>query len=126
MKTVKKILLILCIALMVVGMFLLGRNGLNYVDGYTKNILIETAKDYTLYIALSTGVILLYFAIRYSNQGVIKVLVTSILGILGGIIFVLAVMAISKMPTTRLFFPIMLATYVASIIVLTANFEENK
>lgn len=125
MKTVKKILMILCVLVIVAGMFVLGRNGLNYKEGYSKNILLDTAKQYTVFMGISTAVILIYLAIRYNKQGVVKVLTTSVLGIVGAMAFVLAIFAIIKMPITRLFFPIMLATYVSSIIVLTANFEEN-
>ena len=125
MKTVKKILMVLCILVIIVGMFILGRNGLNYQEGYTQNILLETAKQYTVFMAISTVIILVYFAIRYNKQGVVKVIVISVLGILGAMAFVLALFAIIKMPITRIFFPIMLATYVSSIIVLTTSFEEN-
>lgn len=125
MKTFKKILIVLCILVIIVGMFILGRNGLNYQEGYTQNILLETAKQYTVFIAISTIIILVYFAIRYNKQGIIKVIATSALGILGAMALVLAIFAIAKMPITRIFFPIMLTTYVSSIIVLTTNFEEN-
>lgn len=124
MRTVKKILLIICVLVIAVGMFLLGKNGLNYIDGYTKNILIDNAKQYANYIGIATIIILLYYSIRYYKKGVFKILGTSILGIMGSIVFVLALMAIIRMPINRLFFPIMLATYVASIIALSANFEE--
>ena len=125
MKTFKKILIVLCILVIIVGMFILGRNGLNYQEGYTQNILLETAKQYTVFIAISTIIILVYFAIRYNKQGIIKVIATSALGILGAMALVLAIFAIAKMPITRIFFPIMLTTYVSGIIVLTTNFEEN-
>ena len=46
-------------------------------------------------------------------------------GIIGTIIFVLAIMAILRMPISRLFFPIMLGSYVASIVAISAYFEEN-
>ena len=59
MKTVKKILLIICVLVIAVGMFLLGKNGLNYIDGYTKNILIDNAKQYANYIGIATIIILL-------------------------------------------------------------------
>lgn len=125
MKIAKKILMVICILLIIVGMFILGRNGLNYQEGYTQNILLETAKQYTVFMAISTIIILVYFAIRYNKQGIIKVIITSVLGILGAMALVLAIFAIAKMPITRIFFPIMLTTYVSSIIVLTTNFEEN-
>jgi len=125
MKTLKKILVIVCTIIIVVGMFILGRQGLNYVDGYTKNILLDTAKSYIMYISISTIIVLVYLVIRYNKQGIAKVAITSILGILGAIAFTLAIMAITRMPTTRLFFPIMLGTYVSSLIILSSNFEEN-
>ena len=125
MKIAKKILMVICILLIIVGMFILGRNGLNYQEGYTQNILLETSKQYTVFMAISTIIILVYFAIRYNKQGIIKVIITSVLGILGAMALVLAIFAIAKMPITRIFFPIMLTTYVSSIIVLTTNFEEN-
>lgn len=125
MKTVKKILMIICVIIIAVGMFILGRQGLNYVDGYTQTILVETAKSYIMYVSIATAVVLVYLVIRYNKQGMVKVAVTSILGIAGAIAFVLAIMAIIKMPVTRLFFPIMLVTYVSSLIVLSSYFEEN-
>jgi len=125
MKTVKKILIIICVIIIAVGMFLLGRQGLNYVDGYTQNMLIETAKDYALYVGISTAVILVYLMIRYNKQGAIKVAITSLLSIVGAIALALAIIAIIKMPITRIFFSIMLVVYVASLIVLSSHFEQN-
>lgn len=125
MKTIKKILIITCVIIIAVGMFILGRQGLNYVDGYTQNILIDTAKSYTTYISIATLIVLIFLVVRYSKQGIAKVTITSILGILGAIAFTVSVMAITRMPTTRLFFPIILSTYVSSLIVLSSYFEQN-
>jgi len=125
MKTVKKILIIICVIIIAVGMFLLGRQGLNYVDGYTQNMLIETAKDYALYVGISTAVILVYLMIRYNKQGAIKVAITSLLSIVGAIALALAIIAIIKMPITRIFFSIMLVVYIASLIILSSHFEKN-
>lgn len=125
MKIFKKILIILAIIIIAVGMYLLGRNGLNFVDGYSQNILLETAKQYTIYVAISTVIILFYLVIRYNKQGILRVIITSVLGIAGTLILVLAIMAISQMPTNRIFFPIMLGSYVCSIIALSTYFEEN-
>lgn len=124
MKTTKKILLICVIIIIIAGMFLLGKNGFNYADGYTKNILLDTAKAYIPYVGISTLIIIIYFAIRYYKQGIIKVLTTSILGMLGAILFTISVITISKMPVTKIIFSIIIGTYVASILAITANFEE--
>lgn len=125
MKIVKKMLLIICVIIIAVGMFMLGRQGLNYANGYTKNMLIETIKDYMLYEGIATAVVLVYFIVRYSKQGIVKVTVTSVLGIVGAMVLTMAIMAIIRMPISRLFFPIILVTYVASIIILSSYFEEN-
>lgn len=125
MKTFKKILIIVYAIIIAVGIFMLVRSGLNYSENYTQHLLLETTKQYTLYIGISTAIILIYFAIRYYKKGVLKVLLISILGIVGTIIFVLAIMAILRMPITGLFFPIMLGSYVASIVAISAYFEEN-
>lgn len=124
MKTTKKILLICVVIIIIAGMFLLGKNGFNYADGYTKNILLDTAKAYIPYVGISTLIIIIYFAIRYYKQGVIKVLATSILRMLGAILFTISVITISKMPVTKIIFSIIIGTYVASILAITANFEE--
>ena len=124
MKTTKKILLICVVIIIIAGMFLLGKNGFNYADGYTKNILLDTAKAYIPYVGISTLIIIIYLAIRYYKQGVIKVLTTSILGMLGAILFTISVITISKMPVTKIIFSIIIGTYVASILAITANFEE--
>ena len=125
MKLIKKILMIICVLVIIVGMFILGKNGLNYQEGYSRNILLETAKQYTFFIAISTAIIVIYYVIRYSKKGIIKVLTTSIFGILGAMALMLAILAITRMQINRLFFAIMLTTYVSSIIVLSSNFEEN-
>jgi len=123
MKTFKKILIIICVVIIAVGMILLGRQGLNYADGYTQNMLLETAKDYALYVGIATAVVLVYLAIRYNKQGVIKVIATSILGIVVAIAIALSIIAIVKLPVTRIFFAIMLAIYAASLIILSSYFE---
>ncbi len=125
MKTLKKIIIIIYAIIIAVGMFMLVKSGLNYSENYTQHLLLETAKQYTLYVGISTTTILLYFVIRYYKKGVLTVLLISILGIAGTIIFVLAIMAILRMPITKLFFPIMLGSYVASIVTISAYFEEN-
>lgn len=125
MKTIKKVLLVICVIIIAVGMFILGKQGLNYVEGYSQNILIETIKDYALYIGIATAITLIYFVIKYIKQGIVKVAVTSILTIVGTIALVLAIMAIIKMPVTRIIIPIMLVSYISSLILLSAHFEEN-
>lgn len=126
MKTIRKILIIVSVVIIAIGMFLLGKNGLNYANGFTKNLLLETAKSYISYVSIATVVILVYVMIRYSKaHGFIKVLVTTILGIVGSIALVIAIMAITKMPITRIFFPILLGTYSSCFIVLLSYFEEN-
>lgn len=123
MKTFKKILIIICVVIIAVGMIFLARQGLNYADGYNQNMLLETAKDYALYAGIATGVILVYLAIRYNKQGVMKVIATSILGIVGAIAIALSIIVIVKMPVTRILFSIMLAVYTASLIILSSYFE---
>lgn len=125
MKTIQKILIVVSLIVIIVGLLLLWKNGLNYIDGYSKKMLLKTINEYILYVGISTAIILLYYAIRYFKKGIIKVIATSVLGMLSSILFTLSLMSIIQMPINRLFFPIMLATYVASIIVLSASFEEN-
>ena len=125
MKTIQKILIVVSLIVIIVGLLILWKNGLNYIDGYSKKMLLKTINEYTLYVGISTAIILLYYAIRYFKKGIIKVLATQVLSMLGSILFTLSLMSIIQMPINRLFFPIMLATYVASIIVLSASFEEN-
>lgn len=125
MKTSKKILLVICVIIIVVGMFMIGRIGFNFVDGYNESNLIDILKSYSLFAGIATLIVLIYLGIRYSKQGVIKVLATSILGIVGAIALAVAIIAISRMPVNRIFFPIILTAYAASIIIITANFEQN-
>lgn len=126
MKTIKKILIIVSVIIIAIGMFILGKYGLNYAAGYTKDILLETVKSYMCYVGIATVIILVYIMIRYSKKyGITKVLVTTILGIVGAIALVVAIMAIIKMPITRVIFPILLGTYASSLIVVSAYFEEN-
>ncbi len=126
MKTIKKILMIIAIIIIIVGMFVLGRNNFNYDNGYSQDLLLETVRQYSLYAGISTLVILIYFAIKYIKVGIVRVLTTSILGILGTICFVIAIIAISRMPVSIMFFPIVLVSYVASLLIIAASFEQNK
>ena len=125
MKTSKKILLAISVIIIAIGMFIVGRMGFNYVDGYTENMLIDALTSYAFCVGLATLVILVYLGIRYSKQGIGKVLIISILGILGSMALAVAVIAITRMPVNRIFFPIILTAYASSIIILTAYFEQN-
>ena len=125
MKTSKKILLVICVIIIAVGMFMIGRMRFNFVDGYNERNLIDITKSYALFAGIATLIILVYLGIRYNKQGVIKVLATSILGIVGAIALAVAIIAISRMPVNRIFFPIILTAYAASIIIITAYFEQN-
>lgn len=125
MKVFKRILVVLCIIVIAVGAGIFAKNGIEYEDGYTKTMLIETAKQYVPYMAISTAVILLYFGIRYNEQGVLKVLLKTIIGIIVALAVVASILVIVKFQMNRMAFSIMLITYVASIIVLSAMLEEN-
>lgn len=125
MKTSKKILLAICVIIIAVGMFIVGRMGFNYVEGYTEGMLLDIVKSYLFYVGLATLIILVYLGIRYNKQGVLKILITSVLGIVGAIALAVAVIAITRMPVNRIFFPIILTAYASSIIILTAYFEQN-
>lgn len=125
MKTFKKILITMCVIIIAIGMFVLGKQGLNYTEEYSKSRLIATITEFVKFMIIATTVIIVYLAIRYNRQGVLKIIITSILGIVGAMVFVVAVVAIIKMPITRLFFSIILGTYVSSLIVLSSSFEAN-
>ena len=99
--------------------------GFNYVEGYTEGMLLDIVKSYLFYVGLATLIILVYLGIRYNKQGVLRVLITSVLGIVGAIALAVAVIAITRMPVNRIFFPIILTAYASSIIILTAYFEQN-
>ena len=124
MKTIKKILLYISLIIIVIGMILLGKNGLRYAQGFTANILVDILKQYILYIGISTLLILIYLAIKYSKLGTLKVLAISILSIIGALALVIAIFTIANFYVSRIFISILLTTYVASIIILTAYFEE--
>ncbi len=125
MRNLKTVLLILGVIIIVVGMFFLGRQGLNYTSDYSKDILISTAKAGLPYMLISTAVAVLYLTIKYNNQGIIKVFISTLLGIIGTILLVFAIFAISRIAVSRIFFSILFTAYVSSIMIITANFEEN-
>ena len=108
MKTSKKILLAICVIIIAVGMFIVGRMGFNYVEGYTESTLVDIVKSYSFYVGLSTLIILIYLGIRYNKQGISKVLIISVLGIVGAIALAVAIIAITRMPVNRIFFPIII------------------
>ena len=124
MKTIEKVLMIISILIIIAGISAYAIMGFNYKEGYSQSILLETTKAYIPYLIISTIIILIYLMIRYSRNGVIKVLLTSILGIIGAQAVVLSIITITRMPISKLIFAIALTVYVTSIIAVSAKFEE--
>jgi len=124
MKTIEKVLMIISILIIIAGISAYAIMGFNYKEGYSQNILLETAKAYVPYLIISTIIILIYLMIRYNKSGVIKIILTSILGIIGAQALVLSIITITRMPISKLVFAIALTVYVTSIIAISAKFEE--
>ena len=116
--------MIISILIIIAGISAYAIMGFNYKEGYSQSILLETTKAYIPYLIISTIIILIYLMIRYNKNGVIKVLLTSILGIIGAQAVVLSIITITRMPISKLIFAIALTVYVTSIIAVSAKFEE--
>lgn len=125
MKLIEKILIIISIIILLAGISIYIISGFNYKEGFSQNILIETTKIYIPYLSITTVIILVYLIIKYNKQGAIKVGLISILGIIGTQLLLLSIIAIIRMPISKLIFAMNLMVYVASIIAISAKFEEN-
>lgn len=82
-------------------------------------------KPYIIPTVTVTIIILAYYAIVYRKLGVIKVLIKSILTIVLSQLVLLSVLAITRIPMGRLTTPLILLTYVTSLIYTSGSFIKN-
>lgn len=124
-KAIKIVLVLVSILVIAVGCYTIVKRGLNFPENgiYMANNLLDVAKPYIEKTAISTILILIYFMIKYHKIGMIKVGITSLISILAVLGVIISIIAIFKLPVNKTFFPVLLAGFVATILILTMNYE---
>lgn len=124
--TIKIILVIVAIAIIAVGGYFLKTKGLNFPENgiYNVNNIIKESMPYIIKAGICLALVLVYLMIRYNKLGVIKVAITSLASILVMQAVVIAIITITRLPITNLFFALLLLTYAVTILVITAIYEK--
>ena len=84
----------------------------------------DIVKPYLMPFAIATAIILVYMAIRYYKLGVLATLEKAIAILVMAQVTLLSVMAIVRISIGRLTIPLVLATYVLSLVSITTYFEK--
>ena len=85
----------------------------------------DIVRPYLAPFAIATVIILVYMAIRYYKLGMVVTLGKAIAMLVIAQATLLSVMAIARIPIGRLTIPLVLATYVLSLVGMTTYFENN-
>ena len=85
----------------------------------------DIIKPYITPFIIATLIIVVYMAIKYRKQGVIKVILKSVLSIVIMQIALLSIMAITRIPIGRITIPLVLIVYILTLLGLTNYFEKN-
>lgn len=84
----------------------------------------DIVRPYLMPFAIATVIILVYMAIRYYKLGMVAILGKTIAMLVIAQATLLSVMAIVRIPIGRLTIPLVLATYVLSLVAMTTYFEK--
>lgn len=83
----------------------------------------DIIKPYMVPFMIATIIILVYMVIRYYKLGMIKVILETIIVILGTQAILLSIMAITRISIGRITIPMVLVVYILSLLGLTTYFE---
>ena len=84
----------------------------------------DIIKPYILPFAIATIVILVYMAIRYHKLGIAKTVAKALATLVLAQAFLLAIMAITRIPVGRITIPLVLATFVVTQVEMTIQCEK--
>ncbi|MCI8636741.1 MAG: hypothetical protein HFJ36_02605 [Clostridia bacterium] len=84
----------------------------------------DIIKPYILPFAIATIVILVYMAIRYHKLGIAKTVAKALATLVLAQAFLLAIMAITRIPVGRITIPLVLATFVVTQVEMTVQCEK--
>lgn len=84
----------------------------------------DLVKPYIVPFTIATAIILVYMAIRYHKLNAAKVIVkTAVIAVVAQV-FLLSVIAITRIPVGRLTIPMVITVYLLTLIGLTTTFEK--
>ena len=86
--------------------------------------LIDMYKKYIVPFSISGILVLVYMAIRYYKKGILKVLGRTIVLPIFGELFLLSIIAITRIPVGRFTPVLIIAMYVASILMVIKQNEK--
>ena len=88
--------------------------------------MFDIVKQYILPLVYALVLILVYFIIAYRKEGILKVLITSILTIILSQAILFSLIAIVRFPVGKYLLTLILAVFVISISCLIVKFEKAK
>lgn len=86
--------------------------------------LIDMYKKYIVPFAISGVLVLIYMAIRYYKKGILKVIGRTIIFPIFGELFLLSIIAITRIPVGRFTPVLVIAMYIASILMVIKQTEK--
>lgn len=84
----------------------------------------DLINPYIFAFSLATGLIIVYMILKYKKLGVLKILLKTIFTIVFSQAALFSVIAITRIPVGRFTIPMVITLYLASIFILTHNFEK--
>lgn len=77
---------------------------------------LDIVKPYIAPLCIATGIVVVYMMIMYRNNGVVKVILHTIITAILSVLVVLSVYAIARIPVTNVLMPIVLICYSIALI----------
>lgn len=87
---------------------------------------IDIIKPYIVPLCVSTGIVVLYMVIMYRKNGIVKVILHTLITAILSILVVLGVYAIARIPVTNILMPIVLIFYSVALIYNVKCIQEMK
>lgn len=84
----------------------------------------DILRPYIMPFVITTIIILVYMAIRYYKLGMLKIVLQAIVSFIIAQATILSIMAITRIPIGRITIPLVLATYVITLVGITTCFEK--
>ena len=84
----------------------------------------DILRPYIMPFVITTIIILVYMAIRYYKLGMLKIVLQAIASFIIAQATILSIMAITRIPIGRITIPLVLATYVITLVGITTCFEK--
>lgn len=86
---------------------------------------IDLVFPYIMPVLITSIISLIYFIVRYRKIGILKILLYTIITIIGTQLIYLSIYSITRIPVNQLTMPISMAIFVLSLVLLSEAYESN-